>query len=109
MHVDLRCLHGLMSEPQRDDCSIHAVLKQVHRRGVTQDVRAYALSIQRRARLGSRQCVFSDDVLHGIAAQAAASDRREARLVVIAGTFPKPCFDCFDRVAAKRRAALLSP
>ena len=70
MHVDLRCLHGLVSEPQRDDCSIHAVLKQVHRRGVTQDVRAYALSIQRRARLGSRQCVFSDDVLHGIAAQA---------------------------------------
>ena len=110
MHVDLRCLDGLMSEPQRDDRSIHAILEQVHRRRVTQDVRTYALPVQRCARFGSCRSVFSDDLLHGVAAEPAASYCREdpARSV-IASTFSKPCFDCVNRISAKRRTALLAP
>jgi hypothetical protein len=34
MDVDLRCLDGFMSAPQRNDSSIDAALQQIHRRRV---------------------------------------------------------------------------
>jgi hypothetical protein len=74
VHVDLRRLYGLVSEPQRNDGSIHAVLKQFHRRAVAQNVWAYEFSNERGARLGSRQGVFSDDMFHGIATEPDASN-----------------------------------
>jgi hypothetical protein len=109
MHVDLRCLDGLMSEPQGNDGSVHAVLKEVHRGTVAQDVWAYAFSDERGARLGCRQSVFSDDVFHGVATELGASDCWEDGIVIRTGALLKPCFDCFDRVAAKRSTAPLAP
>ena len=109
MHVDLRRLYGLVSEPQRNDGSIHAVLKQFHRRAVAQNVWAYAFSNERGARLGSRQGVFSDDMFHGIATEPDASNCWEDWVVIRSCALLKPCFDCFDRVAAKRGTALLAP
>jgi hypothetical protein len=42
VEINLRCVHSLMTQPQRNDGTINAALQQVHRGAMSQDVRSDA-------------------------------------------------------------------
>src|SRR6516225_9064200 len=108
MDIDLRGLDGLVAEPQCDDRAINTVLKQVHRRRVSQDVWADAFSSERGACFRSGKHVLPDDVFDGIAAQSVAANGREDGIVEFAGPLFEPRFQRSDGIAAKRCTALLA-
>ena len=70
MKVDLRGVHGFMSQPQSDDRAIYAVLQQVHRGAVTQDVWGNTCGFQRRTLFARLDDLLRQDVLDTIATKS---------------------------------------
>jgi hypothetical protein len=76
----LRSLEGLAAEPERNHGTVHAVLEQLHREGVSKGMRGRAFSPQRRTACPGRRDMLSDDVLDTRDAQVTAASAGEDRI-----------------------------
>ncbi len=59
-----------MTEPQSDDCAVHAFLKKIHSDGMSKDMNGYAFLFQRRANLRRRSTMLGQHVLHTVNGEA---------------------------------------
>lgn len=82
VEVDLRRLHGLVTEPESDDRAVDTVLEQVHRCRVAKDVGGDPLSLERGARPPRCFDVFGDEAFDRVPAQGAAAHAGDAGSVV---------------------------
>ena len=86
-NIPLRIIHlsgldGFVAQPQGDYRAIHAGLQEFHRGGVSQNMWADPLRIQRRTGSLSNCDMLGQQILHSIRAELAASRIRENNLVV---------------------------
>ena len=83
MDVDLRGLYGLVPKPEGDHRLIDAVMQQLHRSAVPQDMRRDALADQGRACSRRGEAVLAHQMLQRIAAQPISPDRGEERIGIV--------------------------
>jgi hypothetical protein len=97
-----------MTEPERDDSTIDAVLKELHRSAVPKHVRRNALLLKRRALCRRRLCVLPHDLLDSVAAQLLVAVADEDRVGFRSATLGQPVAQHLDAVPADRRRPLLA-
>src|SRR5438477_3310443 len=105
MDVDLRGLYGLVPKPEGDHRLIDAVMQQLHRSAVPQDMRRDALADQGRACSRRGQAVLAHQMLQRIAAQPISPNRGEERIGIVV-PLAYPGLQQLRRVAPKRCAPL---
>src|SRR5690348_5157184 len=108
MDVDLCRLDGFVTEPKGDYRLVDAILQQLHRGAVPEDVGTDALARERWARCRGCLTMLADEMLERITAQPVTPHRWEQRIVPRPAPFLEPAFQHTDSVAAQRGAAFLS-
>jgi hypothetical protein len=97
-----------MTEPERNDGPIHAVREQLHRRRVSQDMRADALAGQGGAPHLCGLDVSRDEPFDRIAAERGPADGRKQRVRWLRGAFAQPRRQHADHPSLQRRTPLLA-
>src|SRR6266516_3043285 len=77
MKVNLSRIHSFVSEPQSDNRTINARLKQIHRGAVPKNVRRDTFALERRTVLTCRGHVLGEQVMNSVSAQWLAAGARE--------------------------------
>ena len=106
VHVHLGSFDRFMSEPERDDRLIDAVMQQFHRGAVTQNMRTHPLSGQRRTRFRCSQRMPVDHTLQRVATEFGALHGREQGIVGNAAALLEPDIKEFDDLLSQRRGTL---
>jgi hypothetical protein len=81
-----------VAKPESNHGLVDAMLQELHRCGVAQNVGADALAGERWAGGSGGSAVLAYEMLDRIAAQPVSPDRREERIVFGAATFLEPAF-----------------
>ena len=108
VEVHLSRLRGLVPEPERDDRAVDAMLEEVHRCAVAEDVRRHPLTGERWARLACGGDVLGQDVSDAIAAERATSRAGKQGFGGSRAALTQPTAQNIRGVPAKRGAALLT-
>ena len=85
MEVDLRGLHRLVAQPERNYRAVDPRLEQAHRGGVPKHMRSHSLPLESRTALLGNSGVLSKKVRDAIAAQRGAARVGEQRRSVLGG------------------------
>jgi len=109
LQIDLRGLHRLMAEPQRNHRTIHARFEKVHGHGVSQAVNGHALVLQRWAHLGGGQTMLVQQVLHAVDGETCAFGAGEQYVPMPWWRFTEPGFHHGACRSGKGCAAFLAP
>ena len=108
MEIHLCGLHGLVSQPERDDRAIDAMLQEFHGGGMAKHVRCYGLAIEGRAAPFCGANMTSHQAFYGIPTQGATTTAGEDRSFGFAGTLVEPRHHDADHFVTKGRTSLLS-
>lgn len=100
MDIDLCRFDGFVAEPECDHRLVDAMLQQLHRRAVPEDVGTDTLVGERRA--GDRRDLgmLMDEMFERVTAQPVTADRREERIVRGPAPLLEPAFQQMGGVAA---------
>ena len=106
VQVDLGGLDGFVPKPQGDDGLVDAMVEQLHRRAVPEDMRTDPFLTQRGTRLCRRVRMLLDETLQGIPTQFGASGRGKERIIFAAGPFLEPHGEYLEAGGAQGSATL---
>ena len=98
MDIDLRRLDRFMSEPERNDGLIDAMVEQLHGCTVAQGMWAYPLTGQAWAGARGGQTVFADQMFQGVTREWFVTDGREQWPIILSVPFLQPVTQRFGRV-----------
>ena len=108
MQINLSCLDGFVSKPERNNGTVDSMVEKVHGSGMSQRMWAYVLPLEGLAFFCGDGDVFLDQAFNGIAAELSASDAGKKRIVRTTMAFPHPDFQHFYRFWTERRAPMFS-